>query len=141
VPHLEPYPHHRGLLDVVGLGGGRPPATGTDVPDNDLDPMLTMVPVRGGRAAPPLKAVISVNPTDGASAPVWAAIAVEGMAAARVPAWSTTGTSTPIWAAAMVPLGVHGCPLCHLLSRCLPRQLELISVIIGRNRAAGATGA
>jgi hypothetical protein len=25
VPHLELYPHHRGPLDVVGLGEGRPP--------------------------------------------------------------------------------------------------------------------
>jgi hypothetical protein len=39
VPHLEPYPHHRGPLDVVGLGEGRTPAAGTDVPDNSLDPM------------------------------------------------------------------------------------------------------
>jgi hypothetical protein len=48
VPHLEPYPHHRGPLDVVGLGEGRSPAAGTDVPNNDLDPMVTMVPVRVG---------------------------------------------------------------------------------------------
>jgi hypothetical protein len=71
VPHLEPYPHHRGPLGVVGLGEGRPLAVGTDVPDNGLDPMVTMVPVRGGRAAPPIKAVISVNPAADASAPVW----------------------------------------------------------------------
>jgi hypothetical protein len=61
VPHLEPYPHHRGLLDVVGLGEGRPPNARTDVPDNGLDPTVTMVPVRGGRATPPVKAMISVR--------------------------------------------------------------------------------
>jgi hypothetical protein len=32
--------------------------------------MVTMVPVRGGRAAPPVKAVIFVNPAAGASTPV-----------------------------------------------------------------------
>jgi hypothetical protein len=47
VPHLEPYPHHRGPLDIVGHGEGRPPTARTDVPDNGLDPI---VPVRGGRA-------------------------------------------------------------------------------------------
>jgi hypothetical protein len=46
VTHLEPYPHHRGPLDIVGHGEGRPPTAGTDVPDNGLDPM---VPVWGGR--------------------------------------------------------------------------------------------
>jgi hypothetical protein len=45
VPHLEPYPHQRDPLDVVDLGEGMPPTTGTDVPDNGLDPMVTMVPV------------------------------------------------------------------------------------------------
>jgi hypothetical protein len=50
VLHLEPYPHHCGPLDVVGLGEGRPPAAGTDVPDNGLDPMVTMVPVREGES-------------------------------------------------------------------------------------------
>jgi hypothetical protein len=76
VPHLEPYPHHRGPLDVVRLGEGWPPTAGTDVPDNGLDPMVTMVPVRGGRAAPPVKTAINVNPAAGGSAPVWAAAAV-----------------------------------------------------------------
>jgi hypothetical protein len=76
--------------------------------------MVTMVPVRGGRVTPYVKAAISINPATGASAPVWAAVAV----------------------------GVRGCPLCRLLPCCLPRQLELIvSVIVGRNRAIGATGA
>jgi hypothetical protein len=72
---------HSSRLDVVGFGEGRPPGTGTDVPDNGLDPMVTMVPVRGGRAAPPVKAAISVNPAVGAFAPIWAA-APEG---ARLP--------------------------------------------------------
>jgi hypothetical protein len=48
VPHLEPYPHHHGPLDVVGLGEGRPPTAGTDVPDSGLDPMVTMVLSREG---------------------------------------------------------------------------------------------
>jgi hypothetical protein len=100
VSHLEPYPHHRGPLDVVGLGEGRPPNARTDVPDNGLDPAATMVLVRGGRVASPVKAVISINPAAGAS--------------------------TPVWAAATAPLGVRGCPLHRLLSRCLPRQLELV---------------
>jgi hypothetical protein len=42
----------------------------------------------------------------------------------------------------MAPMGVRGCPLHRLLPRCLPRQLELVvSVVVGRNRAVGATGA
>jgi hypothetical protein len=86
VPHLESYPHHRGPLDVVGLGEGRPPTAGTDVPDNGLDPMVTMVSVRGARAMPPVKATISINPAVGASVPVWATAAVGGMAAVRAPA-------------------------------------------------------
>jgi hypothetical protein len=43
--HLKSYPHHHGPLDVVGLGEGRPPAAETDVPDNGMDPMVTIVPV------------------------------------------------------------------------------------------------
>jgi hypothetical protein len=125
VPHLEPYPHHRSPLDVVGLGEGRPPAAGTDVLDNGLDPMVTMVPVRGGRAVRPVKAVISINPAVGASAPVWATAAVGDITATRAPARSTAGASAPVRAAATAPLGVRGCPLRRLLPRCLPRQLEL----------------
>jgi hypothetical protein len=50
--------------------------------------------------------------------------------------------SASVKAAATAPLGVHSCPLRRLLPRCLPRQLELIvSVVVGRNRATGATGA
>jgi hypothetical protein len=125
VPHLEPYTHHRDPLDIVGLGEGRPPAAGTDVPNNGLDPVVTMVPVRGGRVAPTVKIMISVNP-----------------AIATPPTQSTVGVSVSICAAATTPLGVRGCPLCCLLSCCLPHQLELIvSVIVGRNRAVGATGA
>jgi hypothetical protein len=131
-----------GPLDVVGLGEGRPPAAGTDVPDNGLDPIVTMVPVRGGRVVPPVKTTISVNPAADASAPVWAAVAVRDTAATRAPSRSAAGAFAPVRAVAMAPLGVHGCPLHRLLPRCLPRQLELIvSVIIGRNRAIGATGA
>jgi hypothetical protein len=83
VPHLEPYTHHHGPLDVVGLSEGRPPTVGTDVPNNGLDPMVTMVPVRGGRTALPVKAAISVNPAAGTSGPVWAVVAVGDTAAAR----------------------------------------------------------
>jgi hypothetical protein len=141
VPHLEPYPHHRGPLDVVGLGESRPPAAGTNVSDNGLDPMVTMVPIRRGRAAPPVKVAISVSPVVGASAPVWAAAAVGDTTAVRTPARRTAGASAPVRATATAPLGVRGCPLRHLLPRCLPRQLELVvSVIVGRNRVVGATG-
>jgi hypothetical protein len=91
-----------------------------------------MVPVWGGRAAPPVKAAISVNPAADASVPVWAA------ALAR----STTGASAPISAAATAPLGVRGCSLRRLLPRYLHHQLELVvSVVVGKNRVAGATGA
>jgi hypothetical protein len=142
VPHLDPYSHHGGPIDVVGLGEGRPPAAGTDVPDNGLDPMVTMVPVWGGRDAPPVKAAISVNPTTDASSPVWAAAAIGDTAATRAPARSAVGASAPVRASAMAPLGVHGYPLRRLLPRCLPCQLELIvSVVVGRNRAVGATSA
>jgi hypothetical protein len=104
--------------------------------------MGTMVLVRGGRAAPRVKAAISVNSAAVTSAPVWAAAAIGDTAAARATAQSTTGATTLVRTAATAPLGVRCCPLHRLLSRCLPCQLELVvSVIIGRNRAAGATGA
>jgi hypothetical protein len=90
----------------------------------------------------PVKAAISVNPAVGASVSVWAAATVRGTAATRAPVRSAADASASIRAAATAPLGVRGCPLCHLLPHCLPRQLELVvSVIVGRNRAAGATGA
>jgi hypothetical protein len=131
------YLHHHDPLDVVGLDEGRPPTAGTDVPDNGLDPM---VPVRRGRATPPVKAVISVNPAISASAPVWVAAAVWGTDAARAPAWSIADVSTPVWAAVTAPLGVRGCPLHCLLSHYLPRQLELVvGAIVGRGRDVGAT--
>jgi hypothetical protein len=140
VPHLKSYPHHCGSLNVVGLGQGKPPAAGTDVPGNGLDPLVTMLPDRGGRVAPPIKAAISVNPAAGASAPVWGTTAVGGTATACAPARSATGASAPIRATVTVPLGVHSYPLRRLLPRCLPRQLELVvSVIVDRNRATGAT--
>jgi hypothetical protein len=118
VPHLEPYPHHRSPLDVVGLGEGRPPAAGTDVPDNVLDSMVTMVPVRGGRAVLPIRAAISDNPAAGASAPVWAA------AAARAPAWSVVcsraaslvGTNRATGAT-----GAQSLELCRRRTRCIRR--------------------
>jgi hypothetical protein len=94
VSHLEPYSHHRGPLDVVGFGEGRPPAAGTDNPDNDQDPMMIMVPVRGERATPPVKAAISANPV----------ATVGGMAVARAPTQSVVDASAPVWAAATVPL-------------------------------------
>jgi hypothetical protein len=49
MPLLEPYPYNCGPLDVVGLGEGRPSTARTDIPDNGLDPTMTMVPVQGGR--------------------------------------------------------------------------------------------
>jgi hypothetical protein len=76
VADLEPYPHHHAPLDVVGLGEGRPPTAETDVPDNSLDLAVTMVPIRGGRATPPVEAAICVDPaaatgsTVGVSAPI-----------------------------------------------------------------------
>jgi hypothetical protein len=82
--------------------------------------MVTMVLVRGGRAVPPVKAAISVNPAVDASAPVWAAAAIGDTAAARTPTRSTAGVSTPVRAAATVPLGVHGYPLRRLRPRYLP---------------------
>jgi hypothetical protein len=126
MPHLEQYPHHRGPLDVVGLGEGRPPNTETDVPDNGWDPTVTMVPIRGGRAAPPVKTVTSVDPAVDMSTPVWATAAIGGTATVRAPARSATGASAPVWASATAPLGVRDYPLRRLLSRYLPRQLELI---------------
>jgi hypothetical protein len=89
---------------------------------------------------PPIEAAISINPVVIASAHVWAATAIGGTAAARAPARSTADASTPVRVAATVPLGVRSCPLRRMLPRCLPRQLELVvSVVVGRNRDAGAT--
>jgi hypothetical protein len=105
VPHLETYPHHHDPLDIVGLGEGRSPTAGIDVPGNSLDPMVTMVHIRGGRVTPPVKVVISVNPAVGTSTSVWAATVVGNTAAARALAQSAAGASAPVWAAAMVPLG------------------------------------
>jgi hypothetical protein len=54
-----------------------PSTPGTDVPDNGLDPAVTVVSILGGRAAPNIKVVISVDlatiagSTAGTSAPVW----------------------------------------------------------------------
>jgi hypothetical protein len=109
-PHLEATGSEVTSPDVVGLGEGRPPAAGTDVPDNGLDPMVTMVSVRGGKVTPPVKAAISVNPAAGPSAPVWATTAVRDTAAACAPVRSTTGASAPVRAAATAP---RGCAAAH----------------------------
>jgi hypothetical protein len=85
VPHLEPYPHQRVPLDVVGLGECRPPTADTDVPDNGMNPMVTMVPVWGGKATPPIKTVISVDPAAGTSMPVWVVATVGGTDTAHAP--------------------------------------------------------
>jgi hypothetical protein len=132
VPHLEPYPHHHSPLDIVGLGEGRPPTARANVPDNSLDPVVTMAPVWGGRAALPVKAAISVDPA-----------AVAGSAAAAcVPTRIAAGASTPVWAAATAPVGVRGCPLRRALSRCFPLQFEFhVGAAIGRGRADGTTAA
>jgi hypothetical protein len=101
-----------------------------------------MVPIQGGRAAPPVEAAISVDSvaavgsTAGVSTPVWA-VAVCALALSAV------GASTPIWAAATcAPMGMRGCPLCRLLSRCFPRQPELfVGVVDDRSRVASSTAA
>jgi hypothetical protein len=130
VPHLEPYHHHHGALYIVGLGEGRPPTAGASVLDNSLDPVVTMVPVRGGRAAPPVRSVISVDP----------AAAARSAVVVCVPARSAASSSTPVWAATTAPVGVRGYPLHRPLSRCFPRLLELhVGAIVGKGRAADAT--
>ena len=105
VPHLELYPHHRSPLDVVGLGEGRPPTVGADVPDNSLETMVTMVPIRGERATLPVKVTLSIDPS--------ATIAV------RASSRSAGGASASVWAAAAL-VGMCGCPLRRPCSRCLP---------------------
>jgi hypothetical protein len=50
VPHLEPDPHDRGPLDIVGFGEGRPPDTGANAPDHGLDPIEAAV-LEDGRHA------------------------------------------------------------------------------------------
>jgi hypothetical protein len=112
VPHLEPYPHHRGPLDVVGLSEDRPPAAGTGVPDNGMDPMVTMVPVRGGRVTPPLKAAVSVNPAASAFTPVWAAAAVRDTAAAPPPPPPGAPPTRPL-PSGLPPRRPWGCAAAH----------------------------
>jgi hypothetical protein len=91
-----------------------------------------MALVRGGRAAPPVRSAISVDP----------AAAARNVAAARVLARSAAGSSTPVWAAATVPVGVRGCPLHRPLSHCFPGLLEFhVDAVVGRGRAADATAA
>jgi hypothetical protein len=123
VSYLELYPHHRDPLDVVGLVEGRPPAAGTDIPDNGLNLMVTMVHVRGGRVAPPVKAMISIDPAVGASVPVWAAVAVGGTAAARALTRSAAGANAPVWAVATAPVG---CAAAHCAA--CSRAASLVSL-------------
>jgi hypothetical protein len=113
VPHLEPYSYHRSLLDIVGLGEDRTPTAGTDVPDNSLDPAVTMVLVPERRVASPVKVVISIDSATGTSVPTWAAAAVGGTTAVRALARSATDASAPVWVAATVPLG---CATAHCIA-------------------------
>jgi hypothetical protein len=58
VPHLEPDPHDRGPLDIVGLGEGRPPT----IPDDSLDSVMALAPVWGEGVTPPVRDALSVEP-------------------------------------------------------------------------------
>jgi hypothetical protein len=75
-----------------------PSTPGTDVPDNGLDPAVTVVPILGGRVAPHIKVVISVDlaaivgSTASTSAPVWAVAAGGGGGGAQ----SDVGASVPV---------------------------------------------
>jgi hypothetical protein len=100
-----------------------------------------MVPVRGGRATPSVKAAISVNPVVGVSAPVTAV----ACALAR----STAGASVPVWAAATVLLGCVAaqCASCShvvflaslsLLSLSSSAETEL-SALLARRVSSSAT--
>jgi hypothetical protein len=80
--------------------------------------------------------VAAAGSTAGVSTPIWAV-------AACAQAQSVVGASTPIWAAATrAAMGMCGCPLCRLLSRCFPRQTELfVGVVVDRSRVVGSTAA
>jgi hypothetical protein len=67
----------------------------------------------GGRVAPPVKAVISVDLAVSAFMPVWAAAAVGGTVIAHAPEQSVVGMSMPVWAAATAPLG---CAAAHCVA-------------------------
>jgi hypothetical protein len=146
MPHLEPYSHHRGPLDIVGLAEGRPPTVGANFSDNSLDPVVTMAPVRGGRAAPPVKVAISVD----------LAAAAGSAAAARVHArlgchHRERGRCARACQERCHVVharldcrhrarGVRGCSLRHPPSRRFPRQLEFhVGAAVSRGRAADAT--
>jgi hypothetical protein len=124
----------------VGLGEGRPPTAGTDVRDNGLDPMVTMVPIWGRRVALPVKVRISVDlnatarGTADVSTPIKAAIM-------RALDRSTIDVPAPIWFATMrTPKMMHDHPLCRLLLSCLLCQPELVvGAAIGRSRVADAS--
>jgi hypothetical protein len=63
-----------------------------------------MLPIRGGRAASPVKDMISIDPAVGASAIVWATAAVRAMTAAR---------SHP---SGLPPLRPRGCVATHCIA-------------------------
>ena len=135
MPHLELHPHHRSPLDVVGLGEGRPPAAGADVPDDSLVLVVTTVPNRGERAALPVRAALSVDPYA-------AAVRASSRSATAVCASfrSAAGASAPVWAAAAL-VGVRGCPLRRSPLRCLPLQRLRVRVGAVINRAGAAVAA
>nr|XP_015626263.1 uncharacterized protein LOC107280154 [Oryza sativa Japonica Group] len=108
VSHLEPHPHHRGPLDVVGFGEGRPPSAGTKVPDHRLNAVVAMAPVRGGRAALPARAALSVEPATSTGSAT-AARALRAGAGTPAPVWvPVSGRAVPWVTAAAV--GVGCCP-------------------------------
>jgi hypothetical protein len=90
VSHLEPDLHDRGLLDVVGFGEGRPPSTGTNVPDHSPDLVEATVLVVSAAAA--------------VRASSWSATAV------RASSGSVTAVLTSSWSDTAVCLGMLGCP-------------------------------
>ena len=156
MPHLELHPHHRNPLDVVGLGEGRPPTAGADVPDDSLEPVVTTVPIQGERATLPVKAALSIDPSvpirgERATLPVKAALSIDpsttvavrassrSATAVRASSRSAAGASAPVWAAATL-VGVRGCPLRRPRSCCLPpQQLEVrVDAVLSRNGAADA---
>jgi hypothetical protein len=101
-----------------------------------------MVPIRGRRVAPPVEAAISDDSVAAAGSTV-SVSKTSWAAAACALARSVVGAAVPIWAAATcAPMGMRGCPLCRLLSRCFPCQPELfVSVVVDRSRAVGSTAA
>jgi hypothetical protein len=132
MPHLELYPHHRSPLNVVGLGEGRPPAAGADVPDDSLVLVVTTVSNRGERAMSPVKAALSVDPS---AATVCASS--RSATAVHASSRSTASVSASVWVVAAL---VRGCPLRRSPSCCLPfQQLEArVGAVISSDGAAVA---